>query len=227
MRFCREVKNPPLSQISLMLKKDPGVITPGLTLIDSDLVIPMVSEIDLVAASQKDLLFVSAFTHLTAEDLGKAAGIKRWMDENTDLLRQEYAAKGNLSSFEVRILFLCAGIDPYAFCLLPLLNNLPLEVMRYRSIESGTEKWLTIEKVVPQEFPEYEVGLPPRTCNDTAPLPSFKKYRPIELTDAEINDFFDSAPAPAKNTSPSLKSAFAPPPDDGLDFNGPYFTKTR
>lgn len=209
MRLCREVNNPSLSQISQMLKKDPGAIEPGLTIIDGDLVIPTVGEIDLVAASADSLLFISIFIHLTAEDLGKAAGIKKWMEENSELLKQEYAAKGKKLTCEPRIIFLCAGIDPYAFCLLPLLNNLPLDVMRYRSMQAGQDKWLTIEKIIPKEFPEYEVGLPRRAKNDFVQSNPFEKYKPAELTAAEINDFF----VPQSN-------------EEDLDFSGPYFTKT-
>ena len=217
MRLCREIKNPPLLRINELLKDQPQVMEEGITLLDNEVVIPAIGEIDHIAATQGRLTLISIFAALNPNHLSKAVGINRWVQENMNVLKHEYSKKGIVKDYNPRILFLCSDINSAAMSLLPLLNNLPLEVLRYRCLQSGDDRWLAIEKIYPDQkevlakeaidLIEYEVGLPRRHCDDDPPRNSLKKYQPIELTADEIGEFFDA------------------PPDEELDFSGPYFTQ--
>lgn len=221
MRLCMEIKNPSTARILDLIRQEPQVIESGIILIDSDLVIPAVGEIDLIGLSEKRISFISIFAALTAEHMGRAAAIRRWAEENLEVLKHEYSSRGLTVPGEQSILFLCSQIDPLAIPLIPLLNNLPLEVLRYRCLESEGGRWLAIERIIGEEDLKYEVGLPRRTGDDEKTKKKIEKFKAAVLTEEEINEFFQTEkPRPAE----SPKQLFAPAPDEGLEFSGPYFT---
>ena len=206
MHLCRETATPPLSEIVGLLKKQPEAIEPGLLAVDGDLFIPSVGEIDLVALSKGGLLMISTFGELTAHHLGRAAGIKQWVKENANVLARAYSKTGLSEKFPVRILFLCAEIDPQAQLLMSLIADLPLEVFRYRCLESAQTKWLTVEKVV--------INKKSAVSARNVVIPSPESL----LTDEEIGEFFDAEP------SGEPEQEFGDIIDhDETTFPGPYF----
>lgn len=216
MHLCREVVHPSLTQIAELIQKQPQAIEADLVAVDRDLVIPSVGEIDLIALSHGSLVLVSAFGRLTAEHLGKAAGIKQWVSENASVLRRVYAAYGIERSFSLRILFLCSELDPQAELLLSLLNDFSLEIFRYRCLASSDAKWLVVERIAikkKQEVGAASIVLEPRKTI----APAMKTG--AELTEEEINDFFGGE-ASSCNTGwldPEMNE------DDENTYSGPYF----
>lgn len=206
MCLCRDVPNPTPSDVARLLKNQPEAIEKGLTIIDSDLIIPSVGEIDLIGVSKGCLVMVSTVSQLSSHHLGQAAGICEWARENWNVLEHAYA--GISHQFSLRICHLCAEIQPQAQQLMPFLANMPLEVFRYRCLESAQTRMLVLEKVVADKKPA-----PPAIKADPTP-----RYQPtalrtrtdVELTEEEINDFF-------KDETP-LRDA-----DDEVTYTGPYF----
>jgi hypothetical protein len=212
-----------MARICELIEREPSIIEAGIILIDRDLVIPSVCEIDFVGLSEKRISFISIFESLTANHMGKAAAVKRWAEENSEVLKREYAYRGLSVPDKKSILFLCSQIDPLAIPLIPLLNNLPLEVLRYRCLESGDAKWLAIERIIGEEDLKYEVGLPRRTGDDEKPKRKIERFKAAELTEEEINEFFQiEKPRPPA----ALARLHVPESEEILDFEGPYFTQS-
>ncbi len=206
MRVCREVSSPPLSDIRELIKGRPDSIEAGLVSVDFDLFIPSVGEIDLVAVSNGRLVMASIFGELTADHLGKAAGIRQWSQENQTVLKRVYLGDSK-PDFSVRILFLCSEVDSRALLLMKMIADLPLEIYRYRCLESGQNKWIAIEKVAAEKKALEPVKIPANPRKKAAILPS--QFH-IGLTDEEIGDFFDM-PVEAECQ------------ESGDAFEGPYF----
>lgn len=177
LELCHEVATPPLSQITHLVKRQPEAIERGLTAVDSELVIPTVGEIDLIAISGGRLVMVSTFTELVSEHLGRAAGIKLWAIENGSVLKRVYQHKGLGKNILPRIIFLCSDIHPRARQLMFSIADLSLEIFKYRCLESANTQWLIIEKVL---------GL------SHVPLKTH-----VELTEEEIGDFFRNDDSPS------------------------------
>lgn len=215
MHLCREAASPPLSEIVKLLKKQPQAIEPGLIAVDGDLFIPSVGEIDLVALSRNQLVMISTFVDLTAHHLGRAAGIKQWVKENANMLARAYSKAGLRDKFTVRILFLCAEIDPQAQLLMSLIADLPLEVFQYRCLESAQTRWLTVERIAIDKKPAPQlrnvVISPPR-------LPNISIKPESLLTNEEIGEFFeDELSAETDQEFGDIISV------DETTFSGPYF----
>ena len=211
--ICREVAAPVLSEITKLIIGKPDAIEAGLVHLDSDLFIPSVGEIDFVGASKNQLVMVSIFGELTADHLGKAAGIRQWTQENATVLKRVYLVDSH-REFSPRILFLCSEVDGRAILLMKMIADLPLEIYRYRCLESGGQRWLAIEKVSEAKKATQPLKIPANLRRSTAKLPL--KFH-VELTDEEIGEFFDAAP---DLESPEFGDIIN---HDETTFHGPYF----
>lgn len=189
MRICREVSAPSLSDISKLIAGKPDSIEAGLVHMDSDLFIPSVGEIDIVGASKGRLVLVSIFGELTADHLGKAAGIRQWAHENATVLKRVYLSDSK-EEFEPRILFLCSEVDNRALLLMKMIADLPLEIYRYRCLESGGQRWLAIERTASEKKMPQRIDLEKRRAVTRIPSQIH-----VELTDEEISEFFETEPA--------------------------------
>jgi hypothetical protein len=218
--ICREVAAPTLSEITKLIISKPDAIEAGLVHLDSDLFIPSVGEIDLVGASKNQLVMVSIFGELTADHLGKAAGIRQWTQENATVLKRVYLSDSQ-KEFAPRILFLCSEVDGRALLLMKMIANLPLEIYRYRCLESGGQRWLTIEKVseAKKAAPgRGDLSRPhPHSSNSRQRQAKLPSQLNIELTDEEIGEFFDGAP---DLENPEFGDIIT---HDESTFQGPYF----
>lgn len=187
MRLCREIAPPSVAEIAELIKNRPDSIEAGLVSVDFDLFIPSVGEIDLVAVSKGRLTMVSIFSELTADHLGKAAGIRQWTMENATVLKRVYLGESK-EEFSPRILFLCSDVDQRALLLMKMIADLPLEICRYRCLESGENKWLAVEKVA-VEKPAVNTVRP--QAFKSRPALKLSSLRGAELTTEEIGDFFE------------------------------------
>jgi hypothetical protein len=196
VHLSREIVSPPLTEVSEFIKRQPESLEYGLVPVDSDLIIPSVGEIDVIAVSNGTLILVSTFQKLTCDHIGKATHIKQWVADNAHILRHVYAAHGLQRYFPVRILFLCSELDPQARTLMTLLDNQNLEIFRYRCLASSQTRWIVVEKVEIERKEDSST----RTVV-IAPRPrTIPKVRvDTELTEEEINDFFDGEMTPEDN----------------------------
>lgn len=187
------------SKIVRLIRKQPDLITAGMKIVDSDLVIPSVCEVNFIAIADNNLLVLNVFDKLTAENLGKAAGISQWIYENAHILRHVYADMGLYHHFSPQILFLCSSMATNASQLLPILSELPLHVYNYQYTEEGLNYSFTTKKVPVREITPI-----------TSPSGTLLKMPHVELTPEELNAFFGP---PARQ--PEVKN--------DPDFSGPYF----
>lgn len=177
----REVRSLPFSEIINLVKQEPEAIEPGIIAVDSDIVIPNVADIDLVAISNYRLLLISVLINLSVEDLKKCNGINRWYFENASVLNHLYGSRGLNQNSHPKVVFLCSRINPDAFPLVSLLTGNSLEVLKYKCVEDGRRIWLSIEK--------------PRL----KPPSGMPKSTQVELTAEELGAFFDEKPESSMN----------------------------
>ncbi len=190
MNLYKKIENPSATNIIELLKQKPSIVEEGMIIIDSGIIIPEVCEIDLIGLSAKNVSFICVIPSLTKDYMEKSIAIKRWIDENFLVLKQEHTLHGFKIPNKSSIIFLCSYIDRLAFRAMSLFNNLPLKVLRYRCDELECQKWFTLEKIISEEDLEYEVSLPRRVCDDEKPRKTLEKFKVAALTEAEINEFF-------------------------------------
>lgn len=204
--LCRDVPNPKPSDVVRILKNQPEAMEKDLTIIDSDLIIPSVGEIDLIGVSKGCLVMVSIVSQLSSHHLGQAAGIYEWARENWSVLQHAYS--GISTRFSIRICHLCADIQPQTQQLIPFLSNMPLEVFRYRCLESAQTRMLMLEKIVSDKKPEQAAVK--ATASPRHQSPTLQMRANVELTEEEIGDFFKDE-VPPHDT------------EDEITYTGPYF----